>query len=173
MRLSVIIWLMFLIACREKENLPIAAAPGEKSETERPASDNLLDRIQLVDLQNNPIDLKDYRGKTVFLNFWATWCKPCIQEMPSIQRAQQVLQDENFVFLLASDETTQKIKQFQASRDFELTFVKITNPFSQIGIYSIPATLVINPQGKISLQQIGALEWDAPEVLQKLRANNL
>ena len=154
---------------------PTETAPVEESPivSETPTEDNLLDAIELVDLDNNPIDLRSFHGKTIFLNFWATWCKPCIQEMPSIERAQDALTTENFIFLLASDESIDRISRFQNLQDFQLTFVKLKAPFPDLGLYSIPTTLVIDPQGKITMNQVGAMEWDAPEILEKLRSNNL
>ncbi len=166
---------LLLASCGSRDSTPSATAP-EEIEVAPPntaTSDNLVDNIQLVDLENNPIDLNNYHGKTVFLNFWATWCKPCIQEMPSIERAQNILVEENFVFLLASDESIDRITRFQGVQDFQLTFVKLKTPFPDLGVYSIPTTLVIDPQGKLTLNQVGAMEWDAPEVLDKLRSDNL
>ena len=167
---------LILVGCNKTEQ-STTASPAEETPTtenfaiEDPFSEtNLVDNIKLLDLDNNPIDLKQYAGKTIFLNFWATWCKPCILEMPSIERAQKQLQEEEYVFLLASDETVGRIKRFQATKDFNLTFVRVETPFPDIGILSLPTTLVIASDGKIAFNQIGALEWDAPEVLQKLRS---
>ena len=57
-----------------------------------------------VDLNNNEVDLSSFRGKKILINYWATWCGPCIQEMPSLLKAQELLKDENYIFLLVSDE---------------------------------------------------------------------
>lgn len=167
-------FLLLLMACTTKDSPPTAAAAEESPAPAKSITkDNLVDAIQLVDLENKPIDLSGYQGKTIFLNFWATWCKPCIKEMPSIERARNELADENFIFLLASDESIDRISRFQNLQDFDLTFVKLKVPFPDLGIYSIPTTLVIDPQGKLTLNKVGAMEWDAPEVLEKLRSNNL
>ncbi len=165
--------ILSLAACSKSGDPPSSDAPDSGSESITLTNDNLLESIKLADLEGNPIDLKSYQGKTVFLNFWATWCKPCIQEMPSIERAQQALEAENFVFLLASDETSKRIKRFQNLQDFNLNFVKLNTPFPDLGIYSIPTTMVIDPQGKIMMNQVGAMEWDTPEILEKLRSNNM
>jgi thiol-disulfide isomerase/thioredoxin len=130
---------------------------------------NLVDNTKIVDLENNPVDLKSLAGKNIFLNFWATWCKPCILEMPSIERAEKLLSNDNFVFLIASDESIGRINRFKATKDFDLQFVRLETPFPDIGILSLPTTLIIDPNGKIVMNQIGALEWDNPEVLEKLR----
>jgi hypothetical protein len=93
--------------------------------------------------------------------------------MPSIERAEKLLADDDFVFLIASDESVGRIKRFQATKDFDLQFVRLETPFPDIGIFSLPTTLIIDPSGKIAMNQIGALEWDSPEVLEKLRGINL
>ncbi len=165
------------LGCNEKK--PLTGSSVENSEitemvVEDPYSETtLVDRIKLVDLENNPVDLKSLAGKNIFLNFWATWCKPCILEMPSIERAEKLLSDDNFVFLIASDEDIGRIKRFKASKDFDLQFVHLETPFPDLGILSLPTTIIIDPSGKIVMNQIGALEWDSPEVLEKLRGISL
>ena len=173
--LTVVLCLLLLINCKPEKQPPTETAADSPETPEIIIEDpfsgtNLVDNIKLVDLNNEPIDLKQYQGKKIFLNFWATWCKPCIVEMPSIERAQQELQEEDYIFLLASDEPVGRIKRFQATKDFDLKFVRVETPFPDLGILSLPTTLIIDQQGKIALNQIGALEWDAPVVLDKLRS---
>lgn len=172
-----IIAITFLLSCTNEKESP-AESPAENPSTseiiiEDPFSEtNLVDNIKLFDLENKPVDLKSYSGKKIFLNFWATWCKPCILEMPSIVRAQQKLAEQDFIFLLASDETVGRINRFKATHDFDLNFIRVETPFPDIGILSLPTTLIIDQEGKIAMNQIGALEWDAPEILEMLRNLN-
>jgi thiol-disulfide isomerase/thioredoxin len=173
-----VIMAVVVLGCKN-EKKPLAGSSVENPDkpeitVEDPFSGtNLVDKIKLVDLEGNPVDLKSFAGKKIFLNFWATWCKPCILEMPSIERAEKLLADDDFVFLIASDESVGRIKRFQATKDFDLQFVRLETPFPDIGIFSLPTTLIIDPSGKIAMNQIGALEWDSPEVLEKLRGINL
>ena len=165
---------IFFLSCNKNQQMPAESAgistEAEEIQLEDPFSGtNLVDNIKLMDLDNNPVDLKAYSGKRIFLNFWATWCKPCIIEMPSIESAQQKLSEEDFIFLLASDETVGRINRFKATHEFELEFIRVETPFPDLGILSLPTTLIIDENGKIVLNQIGALEWDAPEVIEKLR----
>lgn len=125
--------------------------------------------IDLVDLQGNPVNWKDLRGKTVFLNFWATWCKPCIVEMPSMDEAYQSLQDENFVFLAASYEEPEKIKNFQEKQNFSFQFVHVKNSLESLSIYSIPTTFIISKEGELVETVVGSRQWDDPEILNKLK----
>src|SRR5688572_8032630 len=87
--------LIFLIGCTSKT----------KNSPEKKKGAITLESIHLVSLSGKEIDLTELENKTVFINFWATWCKPCIQEMPTIENAQTMLKDKNVVFLLASNES--------------------------------------------------------------------
>jgi thiol-disulfide isomerase/thioredoxin len=169
--------LLFTNCTQQKKNLagsPSVQSPAEETSIEDPlAGTNLKDNIKLFDLDDQPIDLNQFAGKKVFLNFWATWCKPCIAEMPSIERAQELLEPEGYIFMLASDEDVSKIKRFKASKDFQLNFVRLETPFPDLGVMSIPTTLIIDEQGKISMQHVGAREWDSPEVLDQMRSNSM
>ena len=68
-----------------------------------------LESLQLkssfVDLEENNLDLSEFDNKKVVISYWATWCAPCIKEMPSIKRAEEILEDYGYTFLLVSDET--------------------------------------------------------------------
>lgn len=175
--LFLIVMALFFLGCKKDRQAPSESA-AEITETEEftvqdPLSDtNLVDNIKLFDLEGNPIDLKAYAGKKIFLNFWATWCKPCILEMPSIERAQELLMDNGYVFFLASDETVGRINRFKATNDFNLNFIRVETQFPDIGILSLPTTMIINEKGIIAMNQIGALEWDSPEIIDKLRGVN-
>jgi len=167
-----------LLGCKDKKQFPTESSAEVPVKPEIILEDpfaetNLVENIKLVDLENNPVDLKTLAGKKIFLNFWATWCKPCIKEMPSIERAAKILADDDFVFLLASDETIGRIKRFQATKEFDLQFVRVETPFPDIGILSLPTTLIIDQSGRISMNQTGALEWDSPEIIEKLRGKNM
>ncbi|MEO9966839.1 MAG: TlpA disulfide reductase family protein [Reichenbachiella sp.] len=113
--------------------------------------------------------LEDLKGKRVFINFWATWCKPCIAEMPDIQAAAQILKDENYVFFLISDQDMDKIKAFETERGFDLTFAKLSGKVQDLGIQSLPTTYVYNSNGKRVRKIGGAVKWDSEDMLASLR----
>ena len=66
----------------------------------------------------------DASEKPVLVDYWATWCGPCIKEMPSIKRAEDILEDFGYTFLLVSDETISKISKFKNDRNFDFNFLK-------------------------------------------------
>src|SRR5687767_8030734 len=72
-----------------------------------------IDSVYLSDLQGHPMNLRQFKGKVIFLNFWATWCKPCRQEMPSIDRVSKLLAKDDFVVVLASPEEAEEIIAFK------------------------------------------------------------
>ncbi|MDZ4792991.1 MAG: TlpA disulfide reductase family protein [Bacteroidota bacterium] len=148
--------LMLLIAiggCRE-------AAEGKKDIIHPSAiTETDLDKIQLTDLKNRGIDIQQYKGKTVFVNFWATWCKPCIAEMPSIQKLQTRLKNENIIFLLASNEDVNEIEEFKNVKDYTFNYARIEN-FESQNIQAIPTTLIYNREGKLVFSEMGARNWD-------------
>lgn len=78
-------------------------------------SDSTFNKVKLADLKSNVISLEKFEGKTIFLNFWAIWCKPCIAEMPTIGKAQTIRNKEDIVFLIASSESVEEIDAFKKS----------------------------------------------------------
>lgn len=153
-----LIWLflcyvvLFLATCKSKtDNI------SEKDENAVS-----LESIKLVDLSGNAIDVTELEDKTVFINFWATWCKPCIQEMPTIENAQTLFKDRNVVFLLASNETVEQIEKFKSKRKFGLQFVRVEN-LEALNIQALPATYIFNPQGELVFSEVGYRMWDTPE----------
>ena len=117
--------------------------------------------------------LSAYRGKVVIINFWATWCPPCREEMPSMERAWQILRHEDIVMLavnVGEDEDT--IFEFTAS--YPVEFPLLLDPESTMinnwPVRGLPTTFVIDPQGRIVYRAIGGRDWSAPGVLQKIRA---
>ena len=118
-----------------------------------------FDRVKLTDLKRRPIDLKQYQGKTIFINFWATWCKPCIEEMPSIKKAQNILRNEDLVFLLASGENVEEIDAFRNAHDYKFNYARIENS-EELGIQVLPTTFIFNPEGELIFSEQGNRKWD-------------
>ena len=114
--------------------------------------------------------LAQFRGKFVILNFWATWCGPCIRELPSLARLDAALPDDRArVVLISQDRGGFKqigrfFKKLEVS--FPENFVDQRMKFSRsIGVVSLPTTILIAPDGKEIGRLVGAAEWDSPEAL--------
>ena len=115
--------------------------------------------VQSLDGQD--FKMADARGKVVFLNFWATWCSPCVAEMPSIQQLHEKLKDEGVVFVCVSNEETSKVSRFVKEKGF--TFPIYTIRGAPPGVFKtrgIPTTFIISPDGKIAFRYVGSAKWD-------------
>ena len=123
-----------------------------------------------VDLDNNEVDLSSFRGKKILINYWATWCGPCIQEMPSLLKAQEALKAENYVFLLVSDEAIKRISRFKDRKNYNFTYLKSTTSLASMRIFTLPTTVIFNEDGKKVKTMVGAIEWDSKQMIKKLKA---
>lgn len=121
------------------------------------------------DLDGNPVQLSDYEGKRVFLNYWATWCKPCIEEMPVLERLQTALSTEDYVFLFASDESLTLIEKFKKTKDFDLTFIKYNGTWADQNIMALPVSIIYTSAGEQLARFDGVMHWESPAMLQKLK----
>ena len=128
-----------------------------------------LSTIQLVNLDGTPFKLDALTDQAVFLNIWATWCKPCIAEMPSIEGAYQQLKDADIVFLLASDEQLPQIKNFKNQHSYSFQFVQLKSGLETVQSYALPTTLLFDNQGNLVSTEVGAKIWDNPEEISKLQ----
>ena len=127
----------------------------------------------LSDTEGTLHRLSDYKGKTVIINFWATWCPPCREEIPSMNRAWRALQKENVVLLainVGEDEDT--IFQFTANYpvEFPLLMDLDSTIIGEWPVRGLPTTFVVDPQGRLAYRAIGGREWDEAELLQQLKA---
>lgn len=120
---------------------------------------NTIAAVKLTDLEGQPVNLEQFKGKTVFLNFWATWCKPCIREMPSIESAEKQLSKKGVVFLLASDESPDLIREFKKQHPSDLNFVRLMN-MEELNMVGLPTTYIYNSKGEKAFAEIGYRKWD-------------
>jgi thiol-disulfide isomerase/thioredoxin len=144
------LFILFLIA--------LAGCSSQKTEDQ---SAMVASQIKLTNLDGKEVDLTDFEGKTIFVNFWATWCRPCIQEMPSIAALQTQLAGKNIEFFFASDEEVDKIQKFMESRKMSLNFVRVENPES-LGIQALPTTFIFDGEGNMVFSEVGFRKWDEP-----------
>jgi cytochrome c biogenesis protein CcmG, thiol:disulfide interchange protein DsbE len=129
--------------------------------------------FSLPDLQGKNQRLSDYRGKVVFLNFWATWCKPCKEEMPSMQVLWENLKNQDFVMLAVSMDrvtTIQDIPPFV--ENLRLTFPILTDSWGQTDmrykLMGVPETYIIDQNGVLREKVIGPRDWTRPESLETI-----
>ncbi|HCX20620.1 MAG: thiol:disulfide interchange protein [Flammeovirgaceae bacterium] len=134
----------------------------------QPKKESFLSKVQLTDLKGETLDSEQFSNKVVILNLWATWCNPCIKEMPDLVEMEKEL-PEDFVLILASDESLEKIQQFIERRSFDLSFTQIQTSVESLGVYSLPTTFIIGKEGQLLETLVGARKWDSPEQIEQLK----
>ena len=132
-----------------------------------------LDALQLktsfIDLYEKNLDLSVYQNGKIVVSYWATWCAPCIKEMPGIKRAEEILKEYGYTFLLISDETVDKISKFKNEWNFDFNFLKSIKSFETLGVYAMPTSYIFDENGQIIETIVGAIEWDSDEMINKLK----
>jgi len=129
--------------------------------------------FSLPSLKGSPVTLQSFRGKLVVVNFWATWCPPCVAEMPSLERLHRTLEGEGLQVLGVSiDEDEAALRKFVAARG--VTFPILRDPGGRIaaGAYRTtgwPETFVIDAAGVLKEQYVGPSDWDTPEAIEHFR----
>lgn len=124
--------------------------------------------INLATLEGEPVNLSAFNTEIVILNIWATWCKPCIAEMPALVEMKKSLPD-NMKLLLASEEPVDRQINFLEKRTYDLEFMKLNSSLSSLEVYALPTTIIIK-EGKIIDRLVGARDWDTPEQIEELKA---
>ena len=131
--------------------------------------ESLQFKTSFIDLYQKDIDLSVFKEGKIIISYWATWCGPCIKEMPGIKRAEKILEDYGYTFLLVSDETITKISKFKNERNFDFNFLKSSKSFETLGVYSMPTSYIFDEKGNIIETIVGAIEWDSEEMITKLK----
>ena len=115
-------------------------------------------------------DLSKLRGKVVLVNFWATWCVPCIEELPSLMELQRQMPDVKVV-AISRDEDPDAYKRFLAKYHVELLTVR--DPSLKVqdlyGTVQIPETYIIDRQGRLRRKFVSAQNWTSPEIMEYLK----
>jgi len=126
----------------------------------------------LADLNGRRVTLEDLRGKVVFLNFWATWCPPCILEMPTMEKLHGEFGGNGLVILAVNfRESPERVKAFLNEQ--QLTFTTLLDPkgkvFELYQAWSLPTTTIVNKKGQAVGKVIGYRDWHKPEMKEFFR----
>lgn len=123
----------------------------------------------LKNLDNKRVSLKNYRGKVVMLNFWATWCTPCRLEMPSMEKLHRQFKDKGFVVLaVAAGEKAEGVTAFVKENNITFSALLDTDQAvtEEYKVWALPTTYFINAEGKIIGKVNGSRDWNAKEATQ-------
>jgi thiol-disulfide isomerase/thioredoxin len=127
--------------------------------------------MRLRALDGATVEAATFRGRVLFLNFWATWCAPCVAEMPSIERlvARFAEAGSDVAFACVTSESPETVRSFVAKRGWKLpVYVLEGETPALFETRSIPATFVLTTDGNLALQHTGAARWDTEEIMNLL-----
>ena len=123
---------------------------------------------ELLSETNEHFDLKDANGKVVLINFWATWCPPCIAEMPSLQELYNDYNDK-VIFLFVTNEDFETVNKFKLKKAFNFdVYQPLSAPPEVLTTRSIPKTFIIDKRGAIVVEESGAVNWNSETVRNQL-----
>ena len=127
--------------------------------------------LALKDLDGRAHRLADYKGKVVLINFWATWCAPCRDEMPSIQRLKEKLGGQPFVVLAINlDEPESRIRKFLSQMKVDFTI--LLDPERRVAkawdARILPASFIVGGDGRVRYTLVGEIEWDHEHVVARI-----
>ena len=123
--------------------------------------------LQFSDLENNIFTIQDFKGKNLFINYWATWCNPCLAEMPyMVELYENYKDEEDIIFLYLSREKLETIKNYIPKDESlqQLPIYKIITDDEFFATSGIPTTFIINSDGKVIVKDLGSAFWNDDSV---------
>lgn len=163
-----VIFIIALIIPASRKNI-LASINSVKSKIIPPKStEKVIDKLtendyywKMQDLNGQTVTLNDFKGKVIFINFWATWCGPCIGEMPEIQKFYDKFKNNNNVaFIIATSDDLQTAQNFIKKKGYSFPVFVLTNGVPKcLEHNAIPTSFLINKKGEIVLKQKNVANW--------------
>jgi thiol-disulfide isomerase/thioredoxin len=156
-------------------------SPGVEMPTKTALASGVKDLsgIKFKDASGNIVDLGTLKDKVVFLNFWATWCPPCLAEMPSVNKLyEQFKDDKDVVFIMVdADSDLAKSKKYMDKKGYRLPLYQVASNIPEVIFKgSLPTTVVFDKKGRISYNEAGAANYASDkfiEFIKQLKASNI
>ncbi len=145
---------LFAFACHENLSVPTVGQP--------------VSEIVLPDLEGGTFRLSEHRGKVVIINFWASWCPPCVDEMPSLERLHRALRDKGLeVVAISVDDSIEVIERFQRENGLSFTMLfdedaKVAHGFQT---FKYPETYIVDKEGRLLSKIVGPRNWITPAIM--------
>jgi peroxiredoxin len=153
----------------EKRPATVVDTKVNKLGIETPKTKTAAPEFVLKDPAGKQVSLRELRGKIVFLNFWATWCLPCVEEMPAIEKLHQELAKYGLIVLAVNfQEGPERVRDFFTEHN--LTFTALLDRDGKVAelyqVWGLPVSVVINKRGEIVGRAVGSKNWYSNEALQ-------
>lgn len=129
--------------------------------------------LNLPRFEGGTLDLKSLKGKVVLVNFWASWCPPCVHEMPSMERLNKIFNQQAFTLLgVNMAETKEEVQAFLTHKvniSFPIVMDYDGQTLQSWRVFAFPTSYVLDKQGKIRYALFGSVEWDNPDIVDKIK----
>jgi thiol-disulfide isomerase/thioredoxin len=126
--------------------------------------------LRLNDDDGKAVDLAQYRGKVVLVNFWASWCPPCRKEFPSLSRVRKLFKPSEFeVMAVNVGEEPDFAFSFAGITDFPVLFDRDSKVIVAWGVQGLPTTFLVNRKGQLAYRAAGGREFDDPDIVSAIR----
>jgi len=171
-----------MISVLAKHPVPDKAIPMQQIKINRSRMDSSLKKfrakndpqaINLADAYGNMFTKQNFKGQITIVNFWATWCPPCVQEIPSLNRLKQAMAEFPFELIsinYAEDKDTILSFMEQVNVEFPVLLDQNGDYAKKWNVITYPSTFIIGPDGKIKYGVNAAIEWDDPEYIKQIKA---
>ncbi len=140
----------------------------------KPYSGSIKDpQISLKDLNGVTHTLEQYKGKVVLVQFWATYCPPCVKEMPSMNKLQDKLAAKDVPFKILAIDMAESKKEVEAfvkkvKPEFTILIDETGSSIGQWNVFAAPSNFLVDKQGQIKYTLFGGVEWDSEEIIEKI-----
>jgi thiol-disulfide isomerase/thioredoxin len=152
-----LITFLFLISCKSNNTKKNRLTDLE----------SLQSKSTFINLSKQEVDLNLFSNKKIILNYWATWCGPCIKEMPDLMIAEKKLKDSDVSLFLVSDEDVSIISKFVDNNPYTLNFLKSNVSNEMLGVYSLPTTILFDNKGNKVETIVGVLDFSDENLINK------
>jgi len=127
--------------------------------------------LRLKDVDDKVIDLAQYKGRVVLINFWATWCPPCRKEFPSLSRVRKLFKPGEFEVLAVNvGEDPDSVFSFTGITDFPVMFDRDSKTMGTWSVHGLPTTFLVDRQGRLAYRATGGREFDDPDIVNLIKA---
>jgi thiol-disulfide isomerase/thioredoxin len=127
--------------------------------------------LRLPDSDDKLVDLTQYRGKVVLVNFWASWCPPCRKEFPSLGRVRKLFKPNQFEVLAVNvGEDPETAFSFTGNTDFPVLFDRNAKAMAAWSVRGLPTTFLVDRQGRLAFAATGGREFDDPEIVATIKS---
>ncbi len=164
-----ILGVLLILGCTQPPELPSYQREWLAVEEREPI--DLSGTFKTIDGEDVPLIDSELESKVLFLNLWATWCLPCLEEMPAMASLYQEFSDQGLAMVAISNEDPELVRQFLEEHPYPFTILlDPEDTLSQrLDVRALPTTLIVDRQGRIALQQLGSYDWDSPGMIDQFR----